>query len=397
MWRWLPSAEKYFLRNILLVFQKKRHSTALKKVLIIGGGLAGLISGIRLARAGVSVTLLEKRGYPFHRVCGEYISNEAVPFLRSLDLYPAGYDLPQLSRFQLSSTTGRSSILPLDMGGFGISRYTFDHLLYQAAVRAGVEVRQHTEAIKVVHSQDKFTIHTQVNVFEADIVLGCHGKRSRLDVVMDRGFIKRRSPYVGVKYHIRIDHPADLIALHNFEGGYCGISNIEGGKTNLCYLVHRDVLRKHGNVEAMESEVLHKNPLLRSIFTRGEFLFDKPEVINEITFETKSVVEDHVLMAGDAAGMITPLCGNGMAMAIHSAKLLSDEVLSFCRGELLREQMEQRYAAAWKHQFARRLWAGRQVQRLFGNVYTSAMAIGLALYVKPVARGIIKNTHGEVF
>jgi flavin-dependent dehydrogenase len=147
----------------------------------------------------------------------------------------------------------------------------------------------------------------------------------------------------------------------------------------------------------MEREVLQKNPLLRSVFTRAEFLFDRPEVINEVSFETKTVVEDHVLMAGDAAGMITPLCGNGMAMAIHSAKLLSDEVLAFCRGELSREQMEQRYAVRWRERFARRLWAGRQVQRLFGNVYTSAMAIGLALYVKPVARGIIKNTHGEVF
>jgi flavin-dependent dehydrogenase len=368
-----------------------------KKVLIIGGGLAGLITGIRLARAGVLVTLVEKRGYPFHRVCGEYISNEAVPFLKSMGLYPQDIALPQLRRFQLSSTTGRSSILPLDMGGFGISRYTFDQLLSQAAVQAGVDVRQQTEVTKVVYSQDKFVVHAQAGVFEADVVVGCHGKRSRLDMALDRGFIKRRSPYVGVKYHLRIDHPADLIALHNFEGGYCGISNIEDGKTNLCYLVHRDVLKKHGNVEAMERAVLQKNPLLGSIFGRAEFLFDRPEVINEISFETKTVVEDHILMAGDAAGMITPLCGNGMAMAIHSAKLLSDEVLAFCRGELSRNEMEGQYTARWKEHFARRLWAGRQVQRLFGNIYTSAMAIGLALYVKPVARGIIKNTHGEVF
>jgi flavin-dependent dehydrogenase len=368
-----------------------------KKVLIVGGGLAGLISGIRLARWGVPVTLVEKREYPFHRVCGEYISNEAVPFLESLGLYPSGYALPQLRRFQLSSTTGKNSILPLDMGGFGISRFTFDHLLYRAARQAGVDVIQNTEVLKVNYLQDMFTIHTQTGVLEADVVIGSHGKRSRLDIALDRSFIKRRSPYVGVKYHIRTDHPADLIALHNFEGGYCGISNIEDGKTNLCYLVHRDVLKKHGNVAAMEREVLQRNPLLDAIFTRAEFLFDKPEVINEISFETKTVVEDHVLMAGDAAGMITPLCGNGMAMAIHAAKLLSDLVLLYCRGEQSRASLEQRYAAVWRHHFARRLWAGRQVQRLFGNVHTSALAIALALHVKPVARGIIRNTHGKAF
>lgn len=369
----------------------------MKKVLIIGGGLAGLITGIRLARAGANVTLAEKRQYPFHRVCGEYISNEAVPFLKSLDLYPAGLDLPQLTRFQLSSTTGKTSILPLDMGGFGISRYTFDHLLCRAAKQAGVQVLENTEVIKVAYSHQKFTIHTQVNTFEADVVIGAQGKRSRLDMALHRSFTKRRSPYVGVKYHLRINHPGDLIALHNFDGGYCGISNVEQGKTNLCYLVHRDVLKKYGNIPEMERQVLQRNPLLQSIFTEGEFLFDKPEVINEISFETKSAIEGHVLMAGDAAGMITPLCGNGMAMAIHAAKLLSDVVTAYCRSEITRESMEQRYAAQWQQTFAARLWAGRQVQRLFGNVYSSALAISLALYVRPIARGIIRNTHGKVF
>lgn len=368
-----------------------------KKVLIVGGGLAGLVSGIRLARWGVPVTLLEKREYPFHRVCGEYISNEAVPFLESLGLYPSGYDLPQLRRFQLSSTTGRNTILPLDMGGFGISRYTFDNLLYQAALQAGVEVLQNTEVTKIAYEHDRFTIDTPASVLEADVVIGAHGKRSRVDMALDRSFIKRRSPYVGVKYHIRSHHPADLIALHNFEGGYCGVSNIEAGKTNLCYLVHRDVLKKYGNVAAMEREVLQRNPLLRTIFTGAEFLFDKPEVINEISFETKTVVNDHVLMAGDAAGMITPLCGNGMAMAIHSAKLLSEQVHLFCRQQISRAALEQQYTAVWRQQFARRLWAGRQVQRLFGNLYTSALAVALALHVKPVARGIINNTHGKAF
>ena len=130
---------------------------------------------------------------------------------------------------------------------------------------------------------------------------------------MGRKFTTTRSPYAAIKYHIRTDHPTDLIALHNFRDGYCGISNVEDGKTNLCYLTHRNNLRKTGSIASLEEEILQKNHLLKYIFSNSEFLFEKPEVINEISFATKDPVEGHVLMAGDAAGMITPLCGNGMA------------------------------------------------------------------------------------
>ena len=70
----------------------------------------------------------------------------------------------------------------------------------------------------------------------------------------------------------------------------------------------------------MERQVLLKNPHLKRIFSEADFVFGRPEVINEISFETKDPVENHILMAGDAAGMITPVCGNGMAIAIHSGK-----------------------------------------------------------------------------
>ena len=215
---------------------------------------------------------------------------------------------------------------------------------------------------------------------------------------LQRSFIAKRSPYVGIKYHIKRDHPADLIALHNFSGGYCGLSNIEDGKTNLCYLTHRDNLRKHGNIETMETEVLHKNPLLKSILMESDFLFTKPEVINEISFETKLPVENHVLMTGDAAGMITPLCGNGMAMAIRSASLAGDLILRYCNEKTFtRSDLEKQYAYAWRKYFASRLWRGRQVQRLFGNEAASNLALKLVIYSRPIANAIIRGTHGDVF
>jgi len=218
-----------------------------------------------------------------------------------------------------------------------------------------------------------------------------------MDISLDRNFIRKRSPYAGVKYHIRTDHPADLISLHNFKDGYCGLSQIEEGKYTLCYLTHRNNLKKFGSIKEMEEKVLYKNPFLKTVFQNSEFLFERPEVINEISFATKSPIENHVLMAGDAAGMITPLCGNGMAMAIHSAKILSELVVDFVNGKLTRSQLETSYSTSWNSNFARRLWAGRQIQRLFGNEWSSNLAVNLMRKSKPVAELIISQTHGAPF
>ncbi len=370
----------------------------MKKVVIVGGGISGLLSAIQLANAEIPAIVIEKKNYPFHRVCGEYISNETVPFLKSLNLFPEQYHPPQIRRFQLSSITGKSQTLPLDLGGFGISRYSFDNFLYEKAKKAGVEFFLKEEVEKISFDQNQFTVKTSSRELEAEIVIGAFGKRSKVDVQMKREFIQKRSPYVGVKYHINTQHPSDLIALHNFRGGYCGISNVEDGKSNLCYLTQRENIRRFKNIREMEEAVLFQNPLLKNIFMNAEFLFDKPEIINEISFETKLPVEQHILMTGDAAGMITPLCGNGMAMGIHSSKILSGLIIQHI-GKIGRDRhlLEKKYAGEWKMQFRNRLWFGRQVQKLFGNEWASNLAVNMAINIRPLANAIMKGTHGQPF
>ncbi|MCK6618415.1 MAG: FAD-dependent monooxygenase [Cyclobacteriaceae bacterium] len=370
----------------------------MKQVAIIGGGLGGLIAAIRLAKAGMPVVLFEKKTYPFHRVCGEYVSNETLPFLKHNGLFPEKFEPPSVSRFQLSAINGKSAFLPLDLGGFGISRYAFDHFLSQQARAAGVQVAENCEVSRVQFNQDRFVIQANDHTLEADVVVGAFGKRSRLDVQLNRGFIMKRSPYVGIKYHIKTNHPDDLIALHNFNGGYLGISNVEAGKTNLCYLVHRNLLKHYHTIPALEENVLFKNPHIKNIYANSTFLFEKPEVINEFSFAPKEPVYNHLLMVGDSAGMITPLCGNGMAMAIHAAKLATDLVLQQVTEKQPRKWLEKSYQYAWKKKFAGRLRYGRWVQHyLFGSHLSSDLAIRLALYLRPIARLMIKQSHGEPF
>jgi len=349
-------------------------------------------------RQYIPCLVIEKKKYPFQRVCGEYISNETVPFLKSEGLYPEALNPSQINEFQLSAVNGRATQLPLFQGGFGVSRFALDYFLFEQAKIHGVKFLLEKEATAVDYINDSFEIKIAEENIKARIVIGSFGKRSRLDASLIRNFFKKKSPYAGVKYHVRTSHPSNLIALHNFRGGYCGISNIEDGKTNICYLTHRDNLRKYKSISEMEEAILFENPRIRKIFQNSEFLFEKPETINEISFETKEPVWNHILMTGDAAGMITPLCGNGMAMAIHSAKIVSDLISKHLNENFNRELLEKEYTKSWNEAFASRLWVGRQIQnKLFGSAWSSNLAVSLALHSKFIASQIIKNTHGKPF
>lgn len=364
---------------------------------MIGGGLAGLVAAILLARKGIPVTLIEKRSYPFHRVCGEYISNETRPFLHKEHLFPGEFSPPEIRELQLTSVNGRSALVELDPGGFGISRFAFDDFLQKKAAEAGVRFVLNTEVSNVTAGQAEFEVHAGNNVLVGDVVIAAHGKRSRMDHALKREFIARRSPYAGVKYHARVAFPSSRIALHNFSGGYCGVVRVENEVTNICYLTRSDNLKKYKSIAAMEEAVMFRNPFIKNIFKQAEFVFDKPEVINEISFETKTAIEQHILMAGDAAGMITPLCGNGMAMAIRSGVIASRWITPFMSGETDRQAMERGYAREWNNLFATRLWIGRQVQRLFGGEMASDMAVNIARHSGRLTRLLVRSTHGEPF
>jgi flavin-dependent dehydrogenase len=372
----------------------------LNDILIIGGGLAGLTNAILLAKNGLKVSLVEKKQYPFHRVCGEYVSNEALPFLRSMGIDPFAAGASAITNFILSQANGQTFETGLDMGGFGLSRYVLDELLHQEAVRLGVKFYLKTSVndFNFQDIDDAFDVAlSDGDHIKSKIVIGSFGKRSTLDRQLDRAFMKKRSPYIGVKYHIKADFPPDTIALHIFKDGYCGINSIEDGKLCLCYLTTRENLKKSGTIPQMETMILRANPYLDNIFKSAEVLYDKPEVINEISFLQKETVTHHALMCGDAAGMIAPLCGNGMAMAVHAAKICSEEVVEYFKINNNRSLMEKRYSTRWNKMFASRLTRGRLIQKLFHQPLLIDATIGLTNTIPAVGRILISQTHGDVF
>ena len=369
---------------------------------IVGGGLAGLSLSIQMAKRGYRVILFEKEQYPFHRVCGEYISLESWDFLQSLGLDLRSLNVSQIKRLSVSAKNGNSFEQELPLGGFGISRYKLDHCLAQIAKQSGVVLFEQTRVNEINYSNDEFNIQSTIGNFRAKVTVGCFGKRSNLDVKWKRPFVlakkNKLNNYIGVKYHISYSFPNDLIALHNFKKGYCGISKIENEQYCFCYLTVADNLQSSGNdIKKMEQTILSANPHLKKIFEECEMLWKEPVVISQISFDKKNLIEDHVLMIGDAAGMITPLCGNGMSMALHASKIAAQQIMKFLEGTISREIMEQEYMDKWNKLFAKRLKAGRMLQHLFDSQWLTTLVIRLGRSFPSLIRRLIKQTHGDPF
>lgn len=365
-------------------------------VVIVGGGLAGLVNAICLAKVKLKVAVIEKNEYPFHRVCGEYISNETLPFLQSIGFDPFLYGAVPIKRFWLTAPKGTNLEMDLDLGGFGLSRYALDEQLYLLAKNSGADFYLKTNVLGIHKEGETFICQTSgKGDLQAKIVISAHGKRANLD--KERTFFKQRSPYIGVKYHLKTDFPDDMIALHNFKDGYCGISRIEDGKYCLCYLTTRENLKQQGTIEQMQENILMKNPFLKEIFENATFLYDSPKVINEISFAPKTLIENNILMCGDSAGMITPLCGNGMAIAIHSAKILASLLVYYFDNQITKEGLYQQYTQNWNTNFKFRLWLGRRVQQFFGSPVMSELFVQFFKYNTFLAQQVVKQTHGKVF
>jgi len=368
-------------------------------VAIIGGGLAGLSLSIDLRKRGHDVVVIEKGSYPRQKVCGEYISMESHEYLHRICPSLLDYNLPPITNFKLSSTSRNEFQTKLDLGGFGISRFLLEELLYTEATKQGVVFMLKCKALDIGYDKidDIYRIKTISGDVNAKLVCNSTGRKSNFET-KERETNGSGTNYVGIKYHVKIDRDPRFVEIHNFPGGYCGISGIEENKTCICYIVNSKMLKNVENsIPNLEKKYLFQNANLKIIFNTAEFLFKDPVTISGINFKTKSPVSDNVFFLGDSAGMIAPVTGNGMSMALRSASVFASMADQYLSKSISKQELIANYAGFWNKEFSSLGNLSPHFQKLSEYPVLANMCIKLFKPFPSLAKGMITKTHGKPF
>lgn len=371
-------------------------------VIVVGAGLAGCSAAIQLAAQGVTVLLLEQAHYPTHRLCGEFLSVEVLATFVQLGILDAVREAGAhpIQEAYLTTASGATFYRKLPGTALGLSRYQLDSILFKRARAAGADCRDGTSVRTVTGTlEEGFIVSTNQGDFRGRMVIGAFGKRSTLDRKLNRDFVRQRSPWVACKAHYRVHtgktELSNRIELHAFPGGYCGLSQIEAGQINVCWIAHERILQPISSAEErLTPAALFQNPVLAERL-RSMHRLRTAQSLAQISFAIKDKFEGDILMIGDAGGMITPLCGDGMAMALCSAELAVPYVVQQLQGRLSQGEFQTQYERLWQHEFKTRLQLGRLMHSLFVQPSLANVGVGICTLFPALGDWVIRSTRGE--
>lgn len=371
-------------------------------VAVIGGGLAGCSAAITLAERGFEVVVFDAKSFPHHKVCGEFLSPNAQFYLRRLGVWPAIQTINPATVCHVSVTTphGNCWHTALPGTGLGISRWTLDQILTQHAQSIGVTLLEKTSVSEVQGSLDTgFILNTRsqygLQTFESRTVIAAYGKTSNLDRIFTRSVHARRSEFIALKNHFYGASLANSIELYTFPGGYCGLVEIEAEKTNLCLLVRQDVFRQvsDGNIERFITWMCRQNPAMGDWLHSAAQVYPRWMSISNFSFEPCNVIERDMLMAGDSAGLIAPLAGDGMEMALRGGRMAAFATQHLLTNQWSATEVRQNYTQLWHEAFSTRMSLARMLQ--FMLLRSPLADVGLRLLNRFPALGnfIIRQTR----
>ena len=344
-------------------------------IVVIGGGPAGAVAALHCARAGFAVCLLERQSFPRETLCGEFLSREVIGVLRELGLEREFLSLVPSPISRCTLSPDRGPVLSMDLGftAYGMKRSTFDTMLLEAARSQGVTVMQPAEAEAVVRGEEVFDVVCTTAAGPCTIrgrwAIGAYGKSSRLDKHLQRSFAGKRTGSNGVKLHVPastlMNVRSDEILLCGGQQLYCGINHVDGGSATICFLERRtrNVPPARGRIR----ELAEGNPRFAAIMTPDAYAAVEHAPIygtGNIYFGPRDVVQNGMLMVGDAARVIAPLAGDGIAMAMQGAQLLGRLFQQERRAARGRDALEHAYRRQWERLFATRVRAALVVQRI---------------------------------
>ena len=302
-------------------------------VLVVGASVAGAATAIHLARHGRSVLLIDRASFPRRKACGEGLFSPGVAELDRLgiltDLLPQACVLTSL-RFVVG---GRSVEAPLGRSGrpvIGVERRLLDDTLLRLATDSGVDVRLGVRATGLIAKGEKFSgIETDHGKLTARVIVAADGMRSRLRRAAGAEVTTRRHRY-GVSAHfVMAAPPSPRVEVHFRPGHEVYFTPVGGRLVNVAVLLRREqAARLAGQLRERYCHLVAESGALLS----GAQLVDEPLAAGPFPAEAHRAWRGNLVLAGDAAGFYDGVTGEGMSLALVTARLCANAVEQFLMG-----------------------------------------------------------------
>lgn len=335
-------------------------------VIIAGAGPAGSSAAIHLAAGGLSVLLVEQKKFPRPKLCGEFISPECQDHFQKLGVARAIVcsEPASLTETVFYSTRGHQVTVPSSWFGprvaLGLSRAVMDDVLLKRAAEVGVSVVENASVVGPHINGNtiagiKIRVDSTEQEYLSPLTIDATGRARILARKVNQSY-KQKPKLVAFKAHFQNTRvPPGACEIYFYRGGYGGLSSIEGGASNLCFIVGAEqVKRCNSDPERVVREFVMQNPrahhTLNLAHTSSEWLSASWE-----HFGRQSPAPAKGLIAiGDAAAFIDPFTGSGMLMAFESGELAAETILSH-RSELAGSSLAADYTERYRDKFGSRL------------------------------------------
>ncbi len=344
--------------------------------LIIGGGLSGSALANWLARKNWNVALIEKDRFPRDKLCGEFLSPEAQDFLIELGvmdkLKQQGISYIKQARF--THPSGKEIRFDLPGIGLGVKRSLLDATLFASAQKAGAHALEGVRIDRLETSNQSITakakIDSTIQRWKAPLAIACYGRRTALDAKLNRPYLQKKHNFVGFKRHLQLTNQDNrlnnTVEIHTFSGGYCGCCFVDQNTVNVCMLIHQNCIQQITpfSWERLVEWLKQQNPCLKERMLSLQPLASPMLSVGQVPFAYKEKCIERVLFCGDSAGMISPLCGDGQAMALASAYELSKLLEEWkCSNQCI-DILQNEWQTRWRNQFQQAIRIGNWLQYL---------------------------------
>ncbi|WP_256757850.1 NAD(P)/FAD-dependent oxidoreductase [Cohnella sp. WQ 127256] len=370
---------------------------------VIGAGIAGSSMAYCLAKQGWQVALVDKDTFPRHKACGEFISPESLGTLKTLELdgIVASLQPSPITLVRLHTERGVSLTIPLTGTAMGLSRQALDASLQRSALDNGASVYTGRSVSELKETVNGHVVELASKEGRSQLtcrtVIAAWGRRP-LNGFQTTGQKHKSNnrTYVGIKSHYTRSDSDPVVDLYFFQGGYIGISPIEGGHLNVAALITNPALIKHGGSDAIPNilkSAVNRIPVLKKRLEHAIAVPGTQAATFPVIIRPEPNGWNGIPCIGDAVAVIPPFCGDGMAMALRSVELCAPRANSYLLGQCSYSEWKNAYTMQIKQQLSGALRWGSLLERILTNPILSSWLLQLGSFMPGTAEKLVRATR----